>query len=168
MSTWFGSEWDREPHISDKEVFKKLEGRIIMSVTGKVGDEEVLIKTACGITFRLYHQHDCCESVNLHDVDGDLQDLVGHKVVLASMESNAGNEHDDATGEEWRQKPSEYSESWTWTFVKIQSMGASLTMRWLGESNGYYGEEVSVEATLDEDANSDACVVVGGSHSFSH
>ena len=39
-------------------------------------------------------------------------------------------------------KPGEYAESWTWTFYEMRTNAGSVTIRWLGESNGCYSESV--------------------------
>jgi hypothetical protein len=36
-------------------------------------------------------------------------------------------------------------ESYTWTFYRFGTRRGSVTVRWLGHSNGYYSEGVSVE-----------------------
>ena len=36
------------------------------------------------------------------------------------------------------------AESYTWTFYKIETNKGGLWVRWLGESNEYYSEEVNV------------------------
>jgi len=82
-----------------------------------------------GARFRMWHSQDCCESVSINDVVGDPADLIG-LVVDAREESH------EATREE-------SSESGTWTFYIIQTDRGCVTLRWLGESNGYYSESVN-------------------------
>lgn len=75
--------------------------------------------------FSLHHEQDCCESVYLEDVAGDLQDLVGTPILL----SEESYEH----GEEGH-------ESATWSFYKLATVKGHVTIRFFGSSNGYYGE----------------------------
>lgn len=44
-----------------------------------------------------------------------------------------------------RLKNFDYCESWTWTFYEFRSNNGSVTVRWIGESNGYYSEEVDFD-----------------------
>lgn len=114
---------------------KGLVGKVIKEIRGlEKGSGEVWISTECGQEYLFFHEQDCCETVTLNDFDGDPDDLVGALIVSAEEVSNLDND----------EKPSEYSESWTWTFYKIETNKGGLWMRWLGESNGYYSERVSL------------------------
>jgi len=117
---------------------EELNGKVIKSVTGLEKDsEEVFITTECGQEYKMYHEQDCCENVYLSDIEGDASDLVGGLVISAEERSNSGDEDSD-------NKPSDYCESFTWTFYDIQTTKGSVWMRWLGESNGFYGEGVDI------------------------
>lgn len=113
--------------------FETLLGLTVTKIDGcSDGSEEVRIETVEGRAFRMYHYQDCCETVYLHDVAGDPQDLIGSPLLMAECASNdAGTE--------------EVSESGTWTFYKFATVKGSVTLRWLGSSNGYYSERVDFE-----------------------
>jgi hypothetical protein len=113
-------------------------GKTMKSVTGEVGSEEVIFETVDGETFRLYHDRDCCESVTVEDIAGDLSDLVGAPILQAEEVSN----HDDPPF-----KDGYTPDSFTWTFYKFATIKGYVTIRWLGESNGYYSEAVNFEQT---------------------
>ena len=108
-----------------------LEGKTIKTVEGlEKGSDRVKIETECGNVYVFEHEQDCCETVLLDDFDGDGSDLIGGFVLSASEETNSENQ------------PSKYSESWLWTFYKIQTTKGHVWLKWLGESNGYYSESV--------------------------
>lgn len=86
-----------------------------------------------GSTGSLRHDQDCCESVNLEDVVGNLSDLVGTPITMAYEETNGENP-----------KASEYPpDSFTWSFYRLGTIKGQVTIRFYGESNGYYSETAS-------------------------
>ena len=112
--------------------FSELKGETLKATTGMHdGSEKVEFVTESGRTFTLYHGQDCCESVDLNEVVGDPADLIGSPITMAEESSNSDN------------PPGEYAESWTWTFYKLATVKGHVTLRWLGQSNGYYSESVT-------------------------
>lgn len=84
--------------------------------------------------FVMFHSQDCCEDVTIEGVVGDLSDLVGEPILLA--EEIRSNKNPDGV------KIPEYQDSFTWTFYKLATRKGYVDIRWYGESNGYYSEEV--------------------------
>jgi len=109
-------------------------GLELVEVTGgQVGDDEIVFKFKDGESVALFHSQECCECVSIEDIDGDIQDLVGGIVVEFEEVSS-----------DYDEQPSEYSDSYTWTFYKIATTKGFVNVRWLGESNGYYSESVDL------------------------
>lgn len=89
--------------------------------------DKVTIITKCGKSGIFYHEQDCCESVYLSDFifsgskpDGAL--IISAEIETSSAAVDCGHE--------------------TWSFYKINTTKGELWMRWIGESNGYYSEDV--------------------------
>ena len=102
------------------------------------GNESITFRAVGGRTFLMYHSQDCCETVTLEDIAGDLQDLVGEPILLAEVSTNEDN-------------PPEHADSFTWTFYKFATRKGYVDLRWLGQSNGYYSERVDlIEVLADE------------------
>ena len=110
-------------------------GKIFTRVTGGVGDREMVFENATE-RFVFFHAQDCCESVDINDIVGDLEDLVGEPLLLAEEVSGA-TEPDE-----------EHYESYTYTFYKFATRKGYVDVRWLCESNGYYSEGVSLGREL--------------------
>jgi|SRR6185295_57959 len=101
----------------------------------KVGDDEIRF-VADGETYLMNHSQDCCEHVYIESIVGDLQDLVGEPILVAE-ESTSDK---DPEGYKREYPP----DSVTWTFYKFATRKGYVDIRWLGESNGYYSESVSL------------------------
>lgn len=124
----------------------RLQGAAVLSVF--VDDEGARIETDRG-TLQFYHEQDCCERVTLEDGGDELLDIVG-KVIMAVEEVSS-----DGVEPPQREWP---PDSYTWTFYRIITSGDDVTLRWFGESNGYYSESVSVSWTPGgEDEEDAAC-----------
>ena len=112
--------------------FSDLEGKTLSSIHVDRGnhEDEIRFVTEDGDTYRMHHYQDCCESVDIEDINGDLDDLVGTKIVSAV---EAISESDSRYGHE------------TYTFYHLRTVKGDVTIRWHGESNGYYSERVDFE-----------------------
>jgi len=110
-----------------------LKGKFLSSVTED--GYEVRFETVDGDRYRLYHHQDCCESVYIESIVGDLQDLVGSEILIA----------EEVDGETPADFNSDVHESYTWTFYKFATRKGYVDIRWLGTSNGYYSERVDFE-----------------------
>ena len=119
------TDWQSEAKIEE------MVGKVFTSVRNE--GTELVFQNATE-SFVFFHQQDCCESVSIEDVCGDLQDLVGEPLLLA----------EEVQGE----TPVDFNEmehdSVTWTFYKFATRKGYVDVRWLGESNGYYSEGVSL------------------------
>lgn len=132
--------WEREGTYNIG--IDKMVGITFNKVTGRVGDDELIFECDEG-TFIFYHSQSCCECVDIEDIVGDLSDLVGVPLVLASEHTN-DNTHPE--GVEFKYEP----DSFTWTFYKFATIKGYVDVRWFGKSNGYYSERVSLLFTPKE------------------
>ena len=128
--------WSKRCSIED------FKGIVFDKIKGEPGDEEIKFYENGQERFRMYHSQDCCESVSVDDICGDLSDLIGSPIVEAE-EVSSDNEG----------AKSQYTESYTWTFYKLGTIKGSVTIRWYGESNGYYSESVDIADMKKEVAN---------------
>lgn len=124
--------------MNDYPKFEDLRGKVLAKVENK-GDEELVFTTSDGEVYRLYHSQECCEDVIIEDICGDLEDLIGEPVLVAEK---VEHEHDVTPEGVPEQK---YKLSFTWTFYKLDTKKGGVTVRWYGESNGYYSESVDFD-----------------------
>lgn len=113
--------------------FSDLMSLTLASIAVNENNDEIRFVTSEGKTYLMHHSQDCCESVSIESIVGDLQDLIGTPILNA----------EEATGERPADVPKpEYVDSETWTFYKLATIKGYVDIRWHGESNGYYSESV--------------------------
>lgn len=113
-----------------------LIGRTPLSVSINGDNNELIFELEGGDIVRFYHSQDCCESVDIEDVVGDLSDLVGSPILLAEEACSTRPEHETEE---------DYHESNTWTYYKFATIKGYVDVRWWGSSNGYYSEDVNMD-----------------------
>lgn len=133
--------------------FSELKGKVLSKIE-EIDNKELIFHLETGEIYKMYHDQDCCESVSIEDINGDLEDLIGIPILLA--EENSSKEHTaeqlaEIEKEKEEQGDNYYSweESFTWTFYKLGTIKGFVDIRWYGQSNGYYSESVDF-AKADE------------------
>jgi len=110
----------------------ELIGKVFTSV---VADDYEVIFENDKETYKLYHEQDCCENVEIEDICGDIADLVGVEIVVADEVSNISDE-------QIRVLEKKYDDSYEWTFYRFRTIKGTVTIRFYGTSNGYYATGV--------------------------
>jgi hypothetical protein len=133
--------------------FEELKGKILTKievVEGKIfttesiyefgsistGESLVIIDNN-NCEYVLGHLPDCCESVTIDDIIGDMNDLLNSEILLAEEVENGPNDIEYGTE--------------TWTFYKLSTIKGDVTIRFYGTSNGCYSESVSFFKVCKED-----------------
>lgn len=114
----------------DVEVIEDVIGKRIMDCWHSEDEFQLLFND--GKVLRLWHYQDCCEHVELEDIDGDIQDLIGGTCNEAEVVSSGA--FDTEGGGDMQ-----------WTFYKFGTEKGSVSLRWCGSSNGYYSTSVNME-----------------------
>jgi hypothetical protein len=107
--------------------FNEILGKTLTNIEVNNDKDEILFYTENEV-YKMFHRQDCCESVEIEEIIGDLEDLIGTPLTMAEEVTESGENNG------W--------DSYTWTFYKMATIKGYVTIRWLGESNGYYSEDV--------------------------
>lgn len=114
-------------------MIEELIGKTLIKIDEE--SDEIIFYTSDDERWKMFHCQDCCESVTVEDICGDLQDLIGVPIIQAFEKTSNENPEDVKL---------EYQDSFTWTFYTLSTIKGTVTIRWYGESNGYYSESVNV------------------------
>jgi hypothetical protein len=115
--------------------FESLRGQTLVEITGcEPGSDCVTFVTDQGRRYRLFHDQDCCETVDLNDIIGEPVNLLNTPLLMASLVESEDIPPPEGRGTD---------DSYTWSFYKLGTLYGYVTLRWFGESNGYYSETVS-------------------------
>ena len=105
--------------------------------------------TTDGIVYDMFHQQDCCESVYVEDINGDLMSLIGNPILVAEEISSVSNVNENIIlVDKMFNLPLKNDESYTYTFYKFATINGHIDIRWYGYSNGYYSESVTVSKSV--------------------
>jgi hypothetical protein len=108
-----------------------LKGKIIKEIViDKWNNDKIYFIADNDEVIKMFHEYDCCESVEIEEIIGDLKDLINSPILMSECETNYSKNS---------------GESKTWTFYKLATIKGYVTIRWCGESNGYYSEEVDLK-----------------------
>ncbi len=120
----------------DAAIFR---GQTIKSIKriDNYGDDRIEFETEDGV-FAMFHSQDCCESVSIHQIDGDLQSLIGSPLIVAKESSTSYFPEGIKIDREYT------PESETWTVYTFETNTAKIRIVWHGSSNGYYSESVQI------------------------
>jgi len=113
-----------------------LKGKILKNIIVDKNREAIIFIAHDNTTYIMFHPQSCCERVEIEDICGDIEDLIDCEILVA--------EERVLSGEDGR-----FCGSSTATFYTIRTMNGSVDIRWHGESNGYYSEDVSFFAAKD-------------------
>ena len=126
VNPWY---FDLIPYIHEEYTstakFEQIQGMTITAVVYKEANESLLIHLNTHVLEMIHHQ-DCCETVYLADVVGSFEDLIGYPLLEVSESIDIATEDMSSTA----------------SYYNFRTITASVQLRWVGESNGYYSETV--------------------------
>jgi hypothetical protein len=113
--------------------FFTLKGQIVRKIQALNGDSLSILTDK--YEYNLYHAQDCCEYVRIVKIIGDIDNILNEEIIFA--EEDGGANDPDWYGDN-------YNDSHTWTKFVLGTKNANVEFWFLGESNGYYSESISI------------------------
>ena len=117
--------------------FEDLKGKIFTAIVTNKEEDTIVFEDIDGRTYKMEHFQDYSESVYIEDICGNMSDLLNTPILLA--EEVCSDEHPEGL-----EGLGEHTDSFTWSFYKLSTIRGTVTIRWFGESNGYYSETVDI------------------------
>lgn len=118
------------------KTIQEMIGQRMIEVIGDKGARDLTFIGENGKKFAFFDGRDCCAQVVIEDIVGDLFDLLNYPILVAEEVSNYSKEEE----KENNFPDTSYEDSYTWTFYRFATHKGTVTIRWLGTSNGYYAE----------------------------
>lgn len=132
---------DEKKHI--KSTFSELLGKELTDIIVSEDKDTMIFKCTDNTVYILYHEQSCCEAVCIEDICGDLDNLIGSPITMAEIVCN----HEDG-----RSFIGNGNDCFTWSFYKLATVKGYVTIRWWGESNGCYSEDVDFVQDISGDS----------------
>ena len=114
--------------------FFTLKGQIVRKIQALNGDSLSILTDK--YEYNLYHAQDCCEYVRIVKIIGDIDNILNEEIIFAEEDGGANDP-------DWYSD--NYNDSHTWTKFVLGTKNANVEFWFLGESNGYYSEHISIK-----------------------
>lgn len=114
-----------------------LIGKTVTAITVNEDNDMLMIECSDDTAYLMFHEQDCCESVEIEDICGDLNCLIGSPLLRAEERVSTDRDKDENAGPK-----DNWDDSYTWTFYTFATVKGYVDIRWYGTSNGYYSESV--------------------------
>lgn len=108
----------------DYPTFEDLLGEICTNIEVDRSCGEIVFTLSDEQKFKLFHWNECCETVSIHEIVGDMDDIIGSPILLAEEVTEDDYDNDDGIA--------------GYTFYKLSTIKGSVTISFYGSSNGYY------------------------------
>ena len=115
-------------HVEIDSLIGKTFSSVGQGFNSEDNNDAIIFTMEDGTQYQLTHDQDCCETVYIESIVGDLADLEGTPILSAEESKSEappkGNSDDSST----------------WSFYKFRTKKGYVDIRFYGSSNGYYGE----------------------------